>query len=151
MKQTIVLIASLLTSISAFSAKYEGKDLTGRLMVTDQATDQAVGRVYGVITIRPSTPADNVLGSVVVEAGGLYIQGHSALEQCSADFNQEEQTLTALCGKDSSVLTLKIKNTNEDLISYLKGDFASSTLTYKVRGLGYTQVFNVNVKKLDLK
>jgi len=148
MKKLLLAITLFLIGFNAFAAKFEEKDLSSRLLVMDQAA----GSVQGMIVIRNSVPEDKVLGPLVVEVGQLNINGKQLSGKCSAQFDEGEQSLFALCNGNSDVLSLKLSNSNGDIASYLKGSFASAELTFGARPLTEnTPRIQVDVKNLNLK
>lgn len=147
MKKIFALFVTFL-SLNSMAALLEGKDLSGRLMIIDQST----GAVQGIIQVRKATSQDNALGSLAVQVDQLVIKGKTLSGTCTGDFNLEDQTLMVLCNKNSDVLSLKLNTSNEDIVSYLKGSFATGELSYGSRpAQSHTEKFTVDIKNLDLK
>lgn len=147
MKKILALLLTL-SSLNAMAVLLEGKDLNGRLMVMDQST----GAVQGVVEVRKATGKDVVFGNVVVNVNQLVIKGKKLSGNCGGSFDIEEQTLTALCKKNTEVLSLKLSNSNEDIASYLSGSFLTAELSYGPTPVqSHAEKFTVNIKNLDMQ
>ncbi|NUN04354.1 MAG: hypothetical protein HUU57_01215 [Bdellovibrio sp.] len=121
-------------------------DLYGRLLVLTQQDDS----VQGVVTIRAATPKDNVIGTLIAEVNFFNYQGGSFQEKCFGHFSDEEQVVSFIC--DKKVLRLSLNNSDENLMSYMAGSFASAEVTFVDLPLTeQSPRIAVEVKNLDRK
>lgn len=144
------ILAAFITLLSFYSkaALLEENDLIGRLEIIDQTS----GAVQGEIKVRNATPQDNAFGNIAVQVDQLTIKGKKLTGTCTGNFHLIDQTLMVLCSDNTEVLSLKLNNKNEDIASYLTGNFATGELSYGPRPVqSHTEKFTVNIKNLDLK
>lgn len=147
MKKIIIATILSLIGLNAFAAKYEEKDLLGRLMIVDQTN----GSVQGEIAISKATPKDQVLFSLVADVN-LNINTTTISQKCSGQFDADEQTLNIFCSGNKDLLSLKMSNENSEIASYLIGSFTSEAqFSFGVRGSKEAAKVSVDVKNLDLK
>jgi len=148
MKKILLTMTVLLVSLNVFAARYEEKDILGRLMVTDQQA----GTVQGVIEIKKATKADNVLFALVANVNLGFFKGQPVSEKCSGQFEAVEQMLTLFCNNNSKVLALKLNNENQEMASYLRGSFTGAKFSFVNRPLtAQSEEISVDIKNLDLR
>lgn len=148
MKKILTAAFVSLISLNTFAAKYEEKDLLGRLMIMDQET----GSVQGIIAVKKATTNDQVLFTLVANVD-VIIKDQKVSQKCSGQFDSEEQTLNIFCSNNKDILSLKLSNENSEIASYLTGSFTSSAeISFGERGSKDTSSkILVDVKNLDLK
>lgn len=147
MKGLFLIMPLLFVSATSFAAKYDVNDFLGRVMIIDQAG----GAVQGVLRVSKATPADKVLGDLVIIVDQLNFQGQQLSGKCSAQFDEAEQTLLALCNKNEDVLALRLSTANREMSSYLGGSFSAGEVSYGPRPfMPNSEKIQVDVKNLDL-
>jgi hypothetical protein len=138
-KFTLVLLLAAF-SLNAQAAKFEESDVVGRLFAVDQET----GSVQASIVVT----SNGALGNLTVDVSGI-IDGAAVNTQCTGSFQEDSQSLEAVCDSHSKVLVLKLKNDNDNLIYFINGKLSEASITYVQRPLkDDSKKITVDVKKL---